>query len=134
MNSLKQLIDDHHSNCREATKKKLYNSLISKRSRWAKENSATPQQIEELITLFIGKPCFYCKEKLDAKNISLDHINPIAKGGEKSIKNLTIICKRCNIKKGTMRRANYLRLLTFLDSIGEDKDYVLRKLASRSYF
>ncbi len=131
---MKYLIEEHHKNCREATKKKLYNSLISKRSRWAKENSATPQQIEELITLFIGKPCFYCREKLDAKNISLDHITPIKKGGAMNIRNLTIICKRCNCRKGSLRRSSFLKLLLFLETINEcEKNEVLRKLSSRGY-
>jgi len=135
MNSLKQLIDDHHSNCREATKKKLYTSLITKRSRWAKENYCTPDDIEKLITSFIGKKCLYCKDKLDAKNIGLDHILPIAKGGEKKISNLTIICQRCNIRKGTLDRLTYLLLLEHLNKMKEeDRKYILRKLSSRSYY
>ncbi len=132
---MKDLIEEHHKNCRTATKKKLYNSLIAKRSRWSKENSASKEDIEHLIRSFIGKKCFYCKEILDAKNISLDHINPIVKGGERSIKNLTIVCKRCNTRKGSLRRSSFLRLLNFLDELEEyEKKEVLKKLSSRAYF
>jgi 5-methylcytosine-specific restriction endonuclease McrA len=131
---MKDIIENHHKNCRKKTKKKLYNSLIAKRSRWAKENSTTPQEIEHLIRSFIGKPCLYCKEKLDAKNISLDHITPITRGGKKNIKNLTIICKRCNTRKGSLSRPEFIKLLDFLDTIKDGKDYVLRKLSSKTFF
>ncbi len=131
---MKDIIEQHHSRARTDTKKKLYNSLISKRSRWAKENNCTKEEIEFLIKGYIGTKCVYCRETIDAKNMGLDHIKPVVKGGAKDIKNLTIVCKRCNIRKGSMSRPNFIKFLDFLDSIPEDKNYVLRKMSSRSYY
>lgn len=46
-----------------------------------------------------GKKCLSCgSEKL----ISLDHIVPVALGGEDKIENLQPLCKSCNSKKGTL--------------------------------
>ena len=45
--------------------------------------------------------CFYCKEKLDNINFSIDHIHPKNKGGSNGVNNLRLICRRCNSSKRT---------------------------------
>ena len=44
-----------------------------------------------------GKVCKKCGA---IKNLSLDHIKPVSKGGENSLDNLQVLCKSCNSKKG----------------------------------
>ena len=45
-----------------------------------------------------GRICKHCKTN---KNLTLDHIIPISKGGQNILENLQILCKSCNSKKGT---------------------------------
>ncbi len=42
--------------------------------------------------------CRICGKK--AKNLEVDHIIPIAKGGKSTYENLQTLCHRCNVKKG----------------------------------
>ena len=44
-----------------------------------------------------GKKCIKCGA---TKNIQLDHINPVANGGEDSLANLQPLCRACNSSKG----------------------------------
>jgi 5-methylcytosine-specific restriction endonuclease McrA len=43
-----------------------------------------------------GKICKKCKA---VKNLTLDHIIPVSKGGKNSLENLQVLCKSCNSKK-----------------------------------
>ena len=43
--------------------------------------------------------CRYCGKKVEP--LHLDHVYPVAKGGETSAENLVAACLRCNVKKHT---------------------------------
>lgn len=45
--------------------------------------------------------CRYCSKKLDAKDIQIDHVYPYSAGGETSVENSVVSCRRCNLKKGS---------------------------------
>lgn len=51
---------------------------------------------KEMNALYM-KPCLYCGS---TKNISADHVIPVAKGGTHSIGNLVPACQSCNSSKG----------------------------------
>ena len=130
------LIEKHHKRCQQKTKDKLYKSIISKRNNWSKKYGIKKTDIDFLIETYLGTHCEYCGEKVDFKSLSLDHINPIDRGGSKnSISNLHFVCKRCNVRKGTLNDNEYKSLLKFLETLEhKSKKYVLRKLSSRAYF
>ena len=44
-----------------------------------------------------GEKCCKCGSR---RNLQIDHIYPIAKGGKTTIDNLQVLCERCNKKKG----------------------------------
>jgi 5-methylcytosine-specific restriction endonuclease McrA len=56
-----------------------------------------PEVKEEIFRLY-GEKCLACGS---IKNIALDHIKPVSKGGENKIENLQPLCKSCNSKKGS---------------------------------
>lgn len=61
---------------------------------------------EFLIALY-GNYCPVCKTKMQNKNpnssnyATLDHIVPKSKGGQRNIENCRVICKKCNMQKGS---------------------------------
>lgn len=45
--------------------------------------------------------CQYCGVDFSYKELTLDHVMPISRGGPKSWKNLVTACHKCNHKKGS---------------------------------
>ena len=43
--------------------------------------------------------CHYCEKKFKPKDLTLDHLVPIARGGESSRNNVVPACAECNAKK-----------------------------------
>ena len=43
--------------------------------------------------------CNYCEKKFDPKELTMDHIIPIARGGESVKNNIVPSCRDCNQKK-----------------------------------
>ena len=47
-----------------------------------------------------GHICQYCYKSFGEKELTLDHVLPKSRGGDKSWTNLVASCKKCNQKKG----------------------------------
>lgn len=47
-----------------------------------------------------GHRCVYCGEQFDPAELTLDHVQPIMRGGDHSQGNLVACCRRCNAEKG----------------------------------
>ncbi len=43
--------------------------------------------------------CYYCNEKVGSKNLTMDHIIPLSRGGKSIKENIVPACKECNNKK-----------------------------------
>lgn len=46
--------------------------------------------------------CFYCGKKIVFKEITMDHLVPLTRGGRSTKDNLVPSCKECNNKKKNM--------------------------------
>ena len=46
--------------------------------------------------------CHYCGSKIAHKNLTMDHLVPLARGGRSKKNNLVPSCKDCNNKKKNM--------------------------------
>ncbi len=44
--------------------------------------------------------CQYCTKSYGAKDLTLDHVLPVSKGGQKTWTNIVTACRKCNQKKG----------------------------------
>lgn len=44
--------------------------------------------------------CYHCKSQFSAKELTMDHLIPISRGGKSSKNNCVPSCKACNSKKG----------------------------------
>ncbi len=43
--------------------------------------------------------CHYCKQKFSSRELTMDHIVPLSRGGKTSKGNVTPCCKNCNNEK-----------------------------------
>lgn len=55
--------------------------------------------------------CYYCGKKLDANNLTRDHLIPFSKGGTNFIENVVPACVDCNRLKHNRDYADFLNLL-----------------------
>ena len=46
--------------------------------------------------------CYYCSKLFKPKDLTMDHIVPLARGGRSTKDNLVACCKECNNKKKTL--------------------------------
>ncbi|MEP6492580.1 MAG: HNH endonuclease [bacterium] len=52
--------------------------------------------------------CVYCGEQFPADELTLDHVQPRVRGGDRSEGNLVTACKACNTLKGQARLSVFL--------------------------
>jgi 5-methylcytosine-specific restriction protein A len=43
--------------------------------------------------------CYYCQKKVSPKDLTMDHIVPLIRGGKSTKGNVVPVCKECNDKK-----------------------------------
>lgn len=52
--------------------------------------------------------CVYCGNVFDAVELTVDHVQPRVRNGDRSGGNLVTACKGCNTRKGAQRLARFL--------------------------
>ena len=60
--------------------------------------------------------CQYCGARVPPKELTMDHIVPLAMGGSSSKGNIAVCCKACNTKKKTMMPIEWQH---YLESLGQ---------------
>ncbi|MDJ0624282.1 MAG: HNH endonuclease [Desulfocapsaceae bacterium] len=60
-----------------------------RKTRWWQQKTASGQ-------------CYYCGKKTAYKNITMDHVLPLTRGGKSTKDNLVPSCKKCNTAKKSM--------------------------------
>lgn len=74
--------------CKESNAKRRQNKTT---------NGTYAISVKELKKLY-SSPCIYCQS---TKQISLDHVVPVSRGGSHGIGNIVPACKSCNSSKGS---------------------------------
>lgn len=59
--------------------------------------SRISDSVYDALTDFWGALCAYCGSQGD--NLEVDHIVPVSRGGSNDIRNLTLACRPCNMRK-----------------------------------
>ena len=55
-----------------------------------------------------GHRCVYCGEQFPEESLTVDHVQPRVRGGDRSGGNLVSACRGCNTAKGHRRLAEFL--------------------------
>jgi 5-methylcytosine-specific restriction endonuclease McrA len=90
-------------------------------------------ELAAIITDALKKPCYYCGGKLDLKNLSADHRQPLSRGGDTTSENVAWCCKSCNTIKGDLSEAEFNSLKALIET-WEDKGKSLITKLKRSTF
>ncbi len=53
--------------------------------------------------------CVYCGERFEPDALTVDHLQPRLRGGDRSGGNLVTACGGCNARKGALRLSQFLR-------------------------
>jgi 5-methylcytosine-specific restriction endonuclease McrA len=53
--------------------------------------------------------CVYCGERFEPELLTVDHVQPRMRGGDRSGGNLVTACGGCNARKGSLRLSEFLR-------------------------
>jgi 5-methylcytosine-specific restriction endonuclease McrA len=134
---MQKMHKNHAKNIFHRTMKKtstLRSSLKRRSKEYEVEFNVTLSEIRNLTLSQYGKPCRYCNNRMDVRNMVCDHIYPLSMGGDSVLSNLQMICNSCNTKKGPLTHEMYKDLLAFLEGKTELREYVLRKLAKGDVF
>jgi 5-methylcytosine-specific restriction endonuclease McrA len=59
--------------------------------------------------------CYYCTRLFKPKELTMDHIVPLARGGRSTKDNLVVCCKGCNNKKKTLLPIEWEEYMESLD-------------------
>jgi len=90
-------------------------------------------ELEDIKKMFYdayGESCKYCDRILNVSTMVCDHIIPLSKDGESTPKNLQIICKQCNTRKGPLKEKDFCLILAWVkEQTKEVQSYILKKLA-----
>ena len=62
--------------------------------------------------------CWYCGRKVGFKNLTMDHVIPLSRGGRSTRDNLVPCCRPCNIKK---KNALPVEWQEYMDSLAAKK-------------
>ena len=65
--------------------------------------------------------CVYCGEQFPVEELTLDHVQPRVRGGDRSGGNLVTACKACNTLKG------HRRLSAFLHESTSSREHFFRR-------
>lgn len=72
-----------------------------------------PGDVVSLMTLQRGR-CACCKTSIKSAAYHLDHIHPLARGGDNTITNLQLLCPPCNLSKSAKDPVTFMQSRGFL--------------------
>lgn len=81
------------------------------------------QEVRKMIYDKAGGRCALCGRKITLSEMTLDHIVPLDRGGEDTVKNLQCTCKPCNQFKANIRPSDFMERITAIFIYQMEKKY-----------
>lgn len=75
--------------------------------------------------------CYYCGRKAGIKNLTMDHIIPLSRGGRSTKDNLVPCCKECNNKKKSSLPVEWEEYMHQLDTDASIQSTLEKKKTTR---
>ena len=97
----------------------------------AKRTGETRKKVKKWLLKSISSStqCPFCQGSLAlGKNIAVDHMEPISRGGSRLLSNCWIVCQPCNRAKGDLNVKEFTELRGALSVIGS---YALKSVLAR---
>ncbi len=85
-----------------------------------------PKKVREAVYRKYGGRCAYCGEKIDIKDMQVDHLIPFYKDGEESIDNYMPACRQCNFYKSTFTLEGFRRNLELIPHRLHEQMFIFR--------
>ena len=64
--------------------------------------------------------CHYCRGRVGSRNLTMDHVVPMGRGGRSTRGNVVPACKDCNSKKKSMVPVEWQAYLRSLGAVSDD--------------
>lgn len=96
-----EILEEYTAAVRTVTREFRIPAVIRMRS-WVNLKRATPVVRFSRANVYARDEflCQYCYKRYSEKELTLDHIIPVVKGGKKTWENIVTACIRCNQRKG----------------------------------
>lgn len=95
-----EILEHHNAFASSVSQKFQLPSIIRLKSYVRIRNQNVVRFCRENIYKRDRHTCQYCEEIFSPKELTLDHVLPVSKGGQKSWTNIVTACRDCNQKKG----------------------------------
>lgn len=108
----------------------LRNSFMRRDREYFSDRSYIPSstEIEEWLRKQEPFVCFYSKEALTIETLTVDHKNPLSRGGRSDFSNLVICSSSMNSAKGKMNDSEFLEFLDMISKWEDSGKYILSRL------
>ena len=119
---------------KEMRKNKVSLSMVRRDSKGKIKRKSYSEDTRKLIYLHAGGRCELCGRKILLEDMTIDHITPLAMGGEDDVENLSCTCYPCNLFKGNILPSDFMERITdiFLYQMGKQhKDRVKWKIVHK---
>lgn len=97
---------------KEMRKNKMSLSMVRRDSKGKIKRKSYSEDTRKLIYLNVGGRCELCGRKILLEDMTIDHITPLAMGGEDDVENLSCTCYPCNLFKGNILPSDFMERIT----------------------
>lgn len=96
----------------EVRKNKVSLSMVKRDKKGKIVRKSYLEDTRKLIYLNAGGHCELCGRKILLSDMTIDHVKPLAMGGEDDVANLACTCYPCNLFKGNIQPSDFLERIT----------------------
>lgn len=97
---------------KEMRENKVSLSMVKRNHKGKIIRKSYSEDTRKLIYLHAGGRCELCGKKILLEDMTIDHVKPLAMGGEDDVENLSCTCYPCNLFKGNILPSDFMERIT----------------------